>query len=93
MVCSPWRQAVGNQTFSWLHQKDAAEGRLLPTAPCFMAGGGQGTEKWQQRNWAALQPFKTISKKCVPRIELLLKGMIAKVTCFRRVVLFVTRTL
>lgn len=45
MVCSPWRLAVGSWTFSWLHQKDAAERRLLPTAPCFMAGGGQGAEK------------------------------------------------
>lgn len=44
MVCFPWRQAVGSQTFSWLHRKNAAEGGLSPTVPCFMAGGGQSAE-------------------------------------------------
>lgn len=60
-----------------------------------MAGGGQGATKWQQRNCAALQPCKTRSEKCecVPRTELLLKGMGSKVTYSWRVVLFVIRTL
>lgn len=50
-------------------------------------------QRSDSRETAALQPFKPISEKCVLRTEFLLKGMIAKVTCFRRVVLFVTRTL
>ena len=87
------RQAVGSRTFSWLHQQEAAAGRLSPAVPCSVAAGGRGAEKGQQRNCAAPQPFKAIGEKCVLGIELLLKHMMPKVTCFRRAVLFVTRAL
>lgn len=85
-VSFPWSQAV----WSWVGLSHVCIRRTQLKEGCHQLChvSCEDAEKWQQRNRAALQPFKTISKKCVLRIELLLKVMIAKFTCFRRLMAF-----